>query len=316
VDPVAVPPPVDLRQLRHFIAVAEERSFTRAARRLHIAQQALSVTIRQLETQLGVMLLDRSGRQLELTEAGRVLLVHGRHALATVQQAAELAMSAGGRLAGTLTIGCSYDSQHAVAEGFAHFRERWPDVELEISLLLDPSLTDGLRAGRLDGVVNWDLDAERADLASVAISEEDIVALLPAGHRLARQELVSRAALAQEPLVLFDREIAPGVFDRLVGQLSHAAPVPSSVTFADAHVFVSGQEAMIDRVRRGHGVTLITRRVFDRLRPAGIVARPIDPPMFAGIVVAWVDPPKLALRALVDLLTGGPAAGPRPVPRA
>jgi DNA-binding transcriptional LysR family regulator len=78
------------------------------------------VTIRQLETQLGVTLLERSGRQLEVTEAGRLLLDHGRHAPATVQQAAEAAMSAGGRLAGTPTIGCSYDAQQAVAERDGH----------------------------------------------------------------------------------------------------------------------------------------------------------------------------------------------------
>jgi len=308
-DPVADRPTLELRQVRYFLAVAEELSFTRAAHRLHVAQQALSVAIRQLETQLGVMLFDRSTRRLELTAAGHVLVGHARELLAAAHRAADDTVRAGGRLTGTLAIGCSYDAQHAVADGFRRFRERWPDVELSVSLLLEPALTDGLRAGRLDGAVSWDLDAGSADLGSVEVSEEEVVALLPPGHPLAACATVSRDALAGERIVLFDRHIAPGVFDRLVSQLHDTSTVAADVTFADAHVHVSGQEAMIESVRRGQGVTVITRRVFDRLRPAGVVARSIEPPMFAGVVFTWVEPARPALRALASVLMEDAGSG-------
>jgi len=300
-DPLATPPPIELRQLRYVVAVGEELNFTRAARRLHIAQQALSVAIRQLETQLGVVLFERSSRQVELTPAGRVLCAHAREVLDAAARAVEATVGEQGRLTGTLSIGCSYDAQHAVAGAFRRFRERWPEVELMVSLASDPALTDDLRVGRLDGMVAWDLAEEQADLSSTAVSEEEVLAVLPTGHPLAALGVIPRQALTGERIVMFERPLAPGVFDRLVSQVSRAQASPD-VTLTDAQIFVSGQEAMVESTRQGKGVTLITRRLYARLQRPGVVARPIDPPMHAGIVLAWVHPPKPALRALVALL--------------
>src|SRR5512145_2714275 len=95
----------DLRQLRTFVAVAEELNFTRAAERLHLAQQAVSKSVRQLEGQLGVELLERTTREVHLTEAGAALLESGREALAAADAAFSRARDVGLGLSGTVRVG-------------------------------------------------------------------------------------------------------------------------------------------------------------------------------------------------------------------
>ena len=101
---------MDIRQLRHVVAVAEERSFTRAAERLHISQPGLSRSVRDLERQLGVEIFDRSGRQIELTAAGRRTVIEARRAVLAFDTAVQEIRGLAGRLRGPARVGVSVDT--------------------------------------------------------------------------------------------------------------------------------------------------------------------------------------------------------------
>ncbi|MFC4946569.1 LysR family transcriptional regulator [Pseudonocardia sp. GCM10023141] len=179
---------MELRHLRSFAVLAEERHFGRAAARLHIAQPALSQQLRQLERETGTRLMDRSTRRVELTEAGRLLQDRAMEILAAVDRtSADLSLLAAGR-AGRVRLGfvgtATYDVLPQVA---LRVRDELPDIELELrGELLGPALIDRLRAGELDIAVLRPGSAVIDDLEVLQLRDEPLVAVLPADHPEAR----------------------------------------------------------------------------------------------------------------------------------
>jgi DNA-binding transcriptional LysR family regulator len=194
---------LDTRLLRAFVTVAEELNFTRAAERLHLAQQALSAQVRQLETRLGVSLFDRTTRRVELTAAGAELLPHARallEALAAGTQAAQRAGRAGAALSVALFPMASTELTATILRRFA---ETHPEVSLAVGNLAMPDALAALRSGRADiAFVRPPLQAD--GLSMVTVLSEPRVAAVPAGHLLAAGASVDPAALAREPQVYVD----------------------------------------------------------------------------------------------------------------
>jgi LysR family transcriptional regulator, benzoate and cis,cis-muconate-responsive activator of ben and cat genes len=145
----------DLRELRYFVGVAEELSFTRAAQRLHVSQPALSATIRQLETRLGVELLHRTTRKVELTPAGKTLLVHARTVLdATVSLDGALREHRDGGSAGRLRVGLHAHGAGALTLPILRaFEAAHPAVELEVGEVGPATLVNGLLDGYADVLI-------------------------------------------------------------------------------------------------------------------------------------------------------------------
>jgi DNA-binding transcriptional LysR family regulator len=142
---------VELRQLEYFVAVAEECHFTRAAQRLHVAQSGLSASIRSLERELGATLFLRSTRQVELTEAGRALLVEARRALTNVAAARDAVAAVQGLLRGRLAVGtlqclCTVDLPSLLSR----FSQAHPGVDIQLRHDSSGALIEQVRAGRLD----------------------------------------------------------------------------------------------------------------------------------------------------------------------
>ncbi len=142
---------MELRQLEYFVAVAEECHFTRAAQRLHVAQSGLSASIRTLERELGATLFLRSTRQVELTEAGRALLVEARRALTNVAAAKDAVAAVQGLLRGRLAVGtiqclCTVDLPGVLAR----FSRAHPGVDIQLRHDSSSALIEQVRAGRLD----------------------------------------------------------------------------------------------------------------------------------------------------------------------
>lgn len=141
----------ELRHLRYFVAVAEELNFSRAARRLKIAQPPLSVAIRQLETELGTELFQRSSREVTLTEAGRVLLEGARRTLAEAESSFSAAQRAGAGELGSLRIGFSWSARFETLPTLGQaFRARHPDVELLTEEMWNTRMIAALRTGSID----------------------------------------------------------------------------------------------------------------------------------------------------------------------
>jgi DNA-binding transcriptional LysR family regulator len=207
----------ELRHLRYFVAVAEELNFSRAARRLQMAQPPLSVAIRQLEQELGAELFRRSSREVKLTEAGVALLDGARRTLAE----AELAMSAARRAAagelGSLRLAFSWSARFETLPALGQaFRAQRPDVALLTEEMWNSRVPSALRGGSIDVAVA--LCPEIAgELAYEPIRREAVVALLSTTHPLAGERTIPLGALAEEGFVLFPRELAPRLHDVLIG---------------------------------------------------------------------------------------------------
>lgn len=208
---------MELRHLRYFVTVAEELHFGRAAQKLHISQPPLSMQIRSLENELGVTLLNRTQRQVSLTQAGAALLGEARHILARVEQAVLMTRRAGRGEIGELAIGfISVADYNVLPVVLREFRRRFPLVKLTLrESTTDVQIRD-LLAGRID--VGFMLPPiNEASLESVAILREPLIAALPDKHPLARKPgKLALKKLKDAPFILFPRPNAPGLYDDVV----------------------------------------------------------------------------------------------------
>jgi LysR family hca operon transcriptional activator len=193
---------MELRHLRYFIAVAEEGSLTVAAeRRLHTAQPSLSRQIRDLEHEVGVPLLTRSARGVELTEAGKVFLDHARLALAQVDAGREAARRAARPLKPIFAIGfLSGQEVNWLAETTRLLGTELRNIEMTVSSENSPELAEGLSTGRLD-VAFLRHEPNHPELNFITVGTEHFVVLMPSDHRLARQKKVNVRELAKETFI-------------------------------------------------------------------------------------------------------------------
>jgi DNA-binding transcriptional LysR family regulator len=206
----------ELRQLRYFIAVAEELNFSRAARRLNISQPPLSVAIRQLEQELGTSLFVRSSREVRLTEAGSAFLAGARRVLAEADGAVRAAQRAGAGEAGSLHVGYSWSARFETLPAIGRaFRQRRPDVELLAEEMWNGRMPAALRSGAIDvAVALWPEVA--GELEYLPVRRERVAALLAVGHPLAGGGPVALGTLAEDDFLLFPRDLAPRLYDFFV----------------------------------------------------------------------------------------------------
>lgn len=207
---------LDTRRLRVFLVVAEELHFSRAARRLHISQPALSQQIRTLEREIGVPLFSRSSRQVELTASGRALLETAPIALYEVSQAMERAQHAANGDVGRLAIGSVRTGLASITPRIMRaVREELPMLRLDAFHMDTAAQLISLSDRRIDvGVVRAAPASE--DIAVQPLVTEPLHVVLPADHPLAATESVDPAALAAEPFVLWPRHLGADFFDIVI----------------------------------------------------------------------------------------------------
>ncbi len=209
-------PAVELRHLRYFLAVAEELHFGRAARRLHIAQPALSQAIRKLEGELGVVLLHRTSRVVTLSEAGRVFAGDARRVLAGVNLAVTEARRTGGA-SSEVRLGCVPNlPMRRLLRFVTALRERDPSLSPRVVHLPALEQLDRLRDGDLElGIVH--AAEEHPELrVEPLFPGEKLAVYLSAGHRLAAREAIGPEQLRDEQLVTVPRDADPALHDRLL----------------------------------------------------------------------------------------------------
>ncbi|HEX4279602.1 MAG TPA: LysR substrate-binding domain-containing protein [Solirubrobacteraceae bacterium] len=260
---------MELRQLRYFVAVAEELHFRRAAERLHISQPPLSQQIRSLEDELGFALLVRTRRRVQLTPAGEAFLRDARAILSELEGAVATAQRIDAGQTGRLRIGFVGSALLSIVPGTVErFRSSRPGVAIE---LRERSTVDQLRAvaaGVIDvGLVRPPIEDE-AGLRAETVLRERTVAALPAAHQLAALQRVPMRRLAAEPLVLFPRAQAPGFHDLLIEALAGAGGGPRVIQYAPEMLTIIGL------VAAGTGVSLVPASV-SRLSLDGVAYRPV-----------------------------------------
>jgi DNA-binding transcriptional LysR family regulator len=263
---------MELRHLRYFLAVAEELHFSRAAARLRIAQPPLSQQIRQLEQELGVALFQRTNRRVEITPAGRAFMDEVRRVFAQTERAVTTARRAGRGEIGHLAIGFVPSADLDILPRVLRvWSTRFPAVEISLHPLPPSAQTEALRDGRIQiGFVR--LPVEDGGLIVETIQREPLLAVLPAGHRLARRATVRLSELRHDPIVMFPRHTAPGYYDFLVGACRRAGFTPQ--VFNEP----GSVQTNLGLVSARMGVSLMPASIRN-LRRAGVVYRPLAPPV-------------------------------------
>jgi DNA-binding transcriptional LysR family regulator len=285
---------MELRQLEYFVAVAEERSFTRGAERAHVAQPGVSAQIRRLERELGEPLLDRSARTVRLTAVGEAVLPYAEAALQAVAGARLAVDEQRGLLSGRVAVGM------VVACGLPHvpdlleaFHAAHPAVEIALSEANSDDLVDGLRAGRLD-LALVGLARERPDgIDSVVIIDEPLVAAVPHGHPLAPRTSIGLRSLARHAIVSMPR--GTGVRAAL-DHACTAAGIDATVAFEAGDPRVVAQLAT-----RGLGVAVLPASVAHQHREDLHALAITRPRLRSRMEIAWRagGPASPAARALI-----------------
>jgi len=218
---------VSLRRLEYFVAVADELSFTAAARRLHMAQPPLSTQIQALERELGAELFQRAHRGVTLTAAGQAVLPEARRIVQRYAALARMARQADAGEVGRLAIGLIPSAANGVLPAvLARFSARLPDVDVSLVEDRPPELLRRLRAGLIDVALLYARPADDA-FASAVVGTERLLVAAPVDHPLAARRRVPVAALAGQPLILPPRHGGEGLYERITGLLSRhdVAPV-------------------------------------------------------------------------------------------
>ena len=267
-------PSFELRHLRYFVAVAEERNFGRAAERLGIAQPGLSQQIANLETLVGARLLDRSRRLFRLTLPGQVFLAEARKTLEQADSALAAVQRAARGETGRVSIGYVASAAYSgvLTEVISAFRSAFPEVELVLIEMEMLRQLDRIVEGALDfGFIRPPAPVPRA-LESIVIQSEPLVALLPGGHRLAGAEEIVLRDLVAETFIVPNQAADVG-FHRQTALACKAAGIEPTIQ-------PNGRDFMTiaSMVTVGLGVALVPRSM-ECMQLPGIVYRSLSSPV-------------------------------------
>jgi len=289
---------MELRHLQHFVAVAEDQHFTRAAERLMVSQSGLSASIRALERELQTPLFVRTTRRVTLTEAGRALLTEAERILAQVRSAHEAVAAVQGLLRGTLALGteqCIAGVQ--VARLLAAFRRHHPDVEIRLRQAGAGALAEEVAAGRLDLAFAVHTRADSDQLRSVPLTSEPMTVLCHPDHPLATAgAAVTPEEIDAEVFVDFHPDWGPR---RITDAAFAAAGVRRTVALE-----VNDVHSLLDLVDENLGIAVVPRHF--RHKREALTALPLKGTGDAAYeTVALLPPPQAAspaARALMTLL--------------
>jgi DNA-binding transcriptional LysR family regulator len=266
---------VELRQLRYFVTVAEERHFGRAAERLHLGQPAISQQIRRLERELGVELLDRSPRHVRLTAAGERFLPEARAVLEAADRARAVAAGLTEQRAGVLRLGTSTGLGDHLERVLDALTRQAPNLAVELRSAPTATRLAQVADGTLDAAFVRGVTGPVAGLRFVPVWRDDLVVALPARHPLAARDEVALADLAELPLRLTARRHHPPLVDLVLGACREAGfeprPGPVSENLPDT----------LASIGAGHGWTVVYAAHAHQLSTARVAFRPFPAPGLA-----------------------------------
>jgi DNA-binding transcriptional LysR family regulator len=260
---------MELRHLRYFVAVAEERNFTRAAERLHIAQPPLSRQIQQLEEDLGVVLVEKGFRPLRLTEAGAFFYAHAKQVLDQVRDLRTMTQRVG-KLERTLSVGFVASTLYGLLPDIIRrYRERHPEVDVTLHEMTTVDQLKALKEGRID-VGFGRLKSEDPSIRRILLREEPMIVALFPGHRLADKEGRMRLTeLVNEALLVYPKAPRPSFADQVLSAFREANLRPDQVTE------VRELQIAMGLVAAGQGIAIVPESV-QGMHHRHVVYRPIE----------------------------------------
>ncbi|MWV48406.1 LysR family transcriptional regulator [Rathayibacter sp. VKM Ac-2803] len=288
---------MELRQLEHFLAVAKEQHFTRAASALQISQSGLSASIRALESELGSPLFTRSTRRVELTPAGRAMLEESERSVASAVAARDAVLAVQGVLRGSLSVGTEecLGGVHLPRE-LATFRRQHPAIALRLTHDGSGTLLDSVAAGRLDLALVADIGATPSGVRTRPLAGEGFAVLLHPDHPLADRDVCRIPDLEGETVVGLQEHWGAR---HLAAQAFAEQGVPFEVELE-----VNDVHTLLDLVEYGMGIAVVPAH-FAEKRPGMLTAVPLDEPLLVWrTMVAVPERPSAAARAFVAALPG------------
>jgi len=263
---------MELRHLRYFVAVGEEQHYGRAAERLHLAQPALSRQIQDLEEEIGVKLFDRLARGVKISAAGASFLDDARRILQQVNEATMRAGRVARGQSGVLRVGFTESaSWHGVVpDSFRQFRQRQPDVELQLYPTASLEQIEAVRAGRLDAGFVFSMPKSDRELDQMPVAIHQLVLAAPKGHPLTRLKKLRLRDMSDAAFVWFPRRQSPAYYDRLMHECFRGGlKAPNIVQEA------VDQATMLSLVSCRIGVAFVSDATRWRC-PAGVVLLPVS----------------------------------------
>jgi len=275
---------MELRHLTYFVAVAEELHFGRAAQRLNISQPPLSQQIRQLEEEIGVRLLNRTKRRVEITPAGAAFLVEARRMLATAEEAVRRAVRADRGEIGSMAVGFIGSANYSVLPPvIREFRRRFPEVELSLTEMNTSNQIEALRAGRIQaGFLRPPPGSEAAGLAVAPVFREPLVVAMSRNHHLQGEAELPLRLLAKESFIMIPRQRGPGYFDHLIALCQQEGFSPYIVLEA------SQFHTIIGLVAAELGIAVVPASM-QRSRFEGVVFRTVAGGAETVLNMAWMS---------------------------
>jgi LysR family transcriptional regulator, benzoate and cis,cis-muconate-responsive activator of ben and cat genes len=276
---------LDLRLLRYFQAVAEELSFSKAARRLHVAQPALSRAVKELEVILGVELLARTRRSVALTPAGTVLLNETRLLLQRLDEATRRVKRTAAGEEGELRLGyIGPPTQMFLGRIVKEFRRRFPRVTVVLEERTPERVWEMVARGRLTvGLTRPALPHHALGLHTLVLRQERLYAALPEGHRLAKASSIRWQQLVNEPLIILSRREGVSLHDAVLAACRQARFVP---TLAHTPSLIS---TVLSYVEAGAGVGIISDSICSMGQGLPLVFRPLSPVHTVDLVMVWTE---------------------------
>lgn len=288
---------MELRQLRYFMAVADELSFVRAAKRVGISQPPLSRQIANLEIEIGARLFDRNKHGVKLTEAGVALRQELRLVLPRFDNAINTARRAAKGQVGTLSLGFGGSAVYTFTPSLLRqFRKRFPGVELSLQNIPVTSQLDALLDNRIDiGFLLYPVDHDA--IATKILLHDRLNVALPAGHPLTRRRDISVQELADSQFVVFPRSRNFGFYNKVADLCAKAGFVPNIVQE------ISPLEAQIGLVAAGVGIAIVPS-VARKFRLAEVEFRPLrERTASVKFAMAWRKADESpVVRAFIDIV--------------
>jgi LysR family hydrogen peroxide-inducible transcriptional activator len=262
---------MEIHQLRYFVAVADEGNFSRAAAKVRVAQPSLSQQIRKLEAEVGQPLFDRLPRAVVLTEAGRCLLEYARQILASIGDARRCIDEFKGEIAGKVAVGAIPTiAPYVLPELVVTFQEHYPQVTLEIVEDVTAGITSRIEAGELD-VALASTCQQSPTLRRELLGNEPLLALVPKGHALAEQPVITLDDLKSQRFLLLHE------MHCLSQQVHHV--LESRRLHPEIALAGSQLSTIANMVAAGIGVSIVPQMMVKRHATPGCVTLPFAPPI-------------------------------------
>ena len=262
---------MEIHQLRYFVAVAEEGSFSRAAAKVRVAQPSLSQQIRKLEAEVGQPLFDRLPRSIVLTEAGRCLIEYARQILASIGDARRCVDELTGKIAGDVAVGAIPTiAPYVLPELVVTFQQHYPDVTLHIVEDVTAGIVRRIEAGELD-VALASTCQKSASLRIEPIGAEPLLALVPEAHSLARQSVITFDDLKSQRFLLLHEMhcLSQQVHHQLESRRLHP-----EIALAGSQL-----STIANMVAAGIGVSIVPQMMVKHHATPGCVTLPFAPPV-------------------------------------